>query len=176
MSRFELMPLILFALALVVITEAGASAKGCCLAAGTRISTMRNDGSYTTLPIERIRIGDTVLSYCVEQGEVISSRVIGISAGFAWHVNRITVTTESGVSLIVSITDEHPLLGEGRCWMKAGDLNVGDHLISLDGKLRVSSIKRSVGFFPVFNLAVENGNYVISTESGVTIIARDSQR
>ena len=117
---------------------------GGCFVAGTQITMA--DGS--TLPIERVRIGDVVRSFDERSGEVTAARV---SQTF-FHAspgNDIVV-----INGTLRATANHPIYVSG-AWRPAGELAIGDVLQSEAKSVRVDGLEVVLDSEPVYNLEVE---------------------
>jgi hypothetical protein len=119
---------------------------GVCFVAGTQVKTA--DGFK---PIEDVAIGDTVLSSNVETGEI----------GYKSVVNEFVKQTAELVSVkldgeTITATPEHPFFVEGRGWVAAGELTVGDKLVTPDGTVEILSVEREDVAATVYNFEVED--------------------
>jgi len=117
-----------------------------CFLAGTPIEMA--DGSMRS--IEEVRPGDAVRSYDEASGRFTTARVSEVMTG------------SSAMHLVINghlrLTDKHPLrvIGEGRDWVEAGQLKVGDILFQSDGTFQiVRSIDLVEREEPVYNFEVE---------------------
>lgn len=119
-----------------------------CFLAGTEISST-NDAK---LPIEKIKVGDSVISYNESTKKLEAATVLKI---FQHQVDQyLFINDEFGV------TPNHPLYINGQ-WKEAGKVKIGDQLLRQDGKaVVISSVEIKTGDFLVYNLEVEkNNNY-----------------
>jgi hypothetical protein len=123
---------------------------GCdCLPAGTPITLA--DG--TTKPVEKIQVGDRVLSYDQLAAGMTSAEVVAVHAPYA--AAHYFVVNEK-----VSMTENHPVLVGGE-WVAAGQLKVGDMLTRAGGDQEsIFSIRRVDEAVTVFNFQVSLGTYV----------------
>lgn len=94
-----------------------------CFVAGTEIET--KDGER---PIEDIQIGDQVLSKNAETGEQAYKKVTALYRNEKEITYKLTVNHE-----IIETTDNHPFWVEGKGWVVAVDLQVGDQLKQSNG-------------------------------------------
>ncbi len=114
-----------------------------CFLEGTAISMF--DGS--TKPIEQIKVGDNILAYDEESGEMKADRV-----------KLVHEPVERGSYLLLNktirLTREHPVLSAGT-WVQAGQLTVGGAVTGEDGNpVMVRSIEMIDGPVMVYNFAV----------------------
>ena len=124
---------------------------GCpeCLGGNTkiRIQPKINDWGYTK-SIRYIKPGDNLLTY--SEGELVTTTV---KAVFKRNVNSILkIKLASGK--IISSSGEHPFFLKGG-WIKAGDLRVGDELVTpaklmkaKGGRASLKAQKEKYGFIP----------------------------
>lgn len=139
-----------------------------CLCAKTFIKTYHMD-KY----IEDIQIGDMVLTHTGQYRPVTAtmSRI---------PEEIIEISTDKRT---IRITPNHPILSmsatEGKYWRMAGDLCVGDVLVSLDGYEAIQRIL-SVPVEPVYNISVSvdesyvaNGIIVHNCRSGLVPLTDD---
>ncbi|MFC8796279.1 polymorphic toxin-type HINT domain-containing protein [Promicromonospora sp. NPDC057138] len=96
---------------------------GKCFVAGTLIHTP--DGPR---PIEDIRIGDKVWAHDLATGRDELQLVVET---FVRRTTELFHLTVNGV--VVSTTAEHPFMVQGRGWLDAAFLNVGDLLVTPEG-------------------------------------------
>ena len=97
---------------------------GCnCFTAGTKIQTDEGEKN-----IEDIEVGDMVLSKDEETGEQAYKEVTAL------HRNEKDTTYKLSVgSQIIETTDNHPFWVNGKGWVLAVDLMVGDELVQSNG-------------------------------------------
>jgi hypothetical protein len=124
--------------------------QGCdCLLAGTQIRLA--DGR--TKPVERVQVGDQVLSYDESSGAMVASEVLSVHSPFL--ANRYVV-----INGTIRLTQNHPVL-RGGAWVAAGALRVGDRLVGPDGGDRpIFSILQVEEQAQVYNFRVARGTYV----------------
>ncbi|MDR7380932.1 polymorphic toxin-type HINT domain-containing protein [Promicromonospora iranensis] len=96
---------------------------GKCFVAGTLIHTP--DGPR---PIEEIRIGDKVWAHDLATGR---DELQLVTETFVRTTDELFHLTINGS--VVSTTAEHPFMVQGRGWLDAAFLNVGDLLVTPDG-------------------------------------------
>lgn len=122
---------------------------GCSFAPETLVSTTEGDK-----PIAEIEVGDTVLAYNEETGEVGEYPVTAV-----WSHdddNLLTLTIDGEV--IITTTD-HPFYTESGEWVVAGELTVGDEIISADGTHGVvDAVVLTDGTAEVYHLTVDEAH------------------
>ncbi|MDR6553772.1 polymorphic toxin-type HINT domain-containing protein [Paenibacillus qinlingensis] len=129
-----------------------------CFTAGTVVKTDQGQ-----LPIEQIQAGDLVLSKNAETGEVAYKPVehtFEKEITTAWHLTfgNETVTT----------TDRHPFWIQGKGWVLAKDLNVGDLLEKSDGSLvAIETIEVKEENVKVYNFSVQDFHTYFVTNLGI---------
>ncbi|MFC8797611.1 polymorphic toxin-type HINT domain-containing protein [Promicromonospora sp. NPDC057138] len=96
---------------------------GKCFVAGTLIHTP--DGPR---PIEDIRVGDKVWAHDLVTGR---DELQLVSETFVRHTTELFHLTING--MVVSTTAEHPFMVQGRGWLDAAFLSVGDVLVTPEG-------------------------------------------
>jgi tetratricopeptide (TPR) repeat protein len=115
-----------------------------CFAAGTLVRTP--DGSC---PIERVHVGDLVLSQDVATGALDYSPVLVVHHNKPSETLRTTLT--NGETLVSSVY--HRFWRSGSGWALARELKPGDKLRTLGGQVCVASIEHG-SVVPVYNLDV----------------------
>jgi predicted phage terminase large subunit-like protein len=93
---------------------------GMCFVAGTRVSTPNGQ-----IPIERLRVGDSVLSFDLQRGMVVKSRVLATSKRKSNDLR--TLHEISGHRF--TCTGNHPVFSPGRGFVRAGEMGEGDRLL-----------------------------------------------
>ncbi|MFC8796918.1 polymorphic toxin-type HINT domain-containing protein [Promicromonospora sp. NPDC057138] len=129
---------------------------GQCFVAGTLIHTP--DGER---PIEDIRVGDKVWARNLDTG---MDELQIVEQTFVRQTNALFHLTINGS--VVSTTAEHPFMVEGRGWLDAAFLHVGDTLVTPDGTVTVDAIevetRAEVDVETVYNFHVEtHHNYFV---------------
>jgi len=115
-----------------------------CFAAGTRVVTESGP-----LPIDRVRIGDRVLSQDVDTGELAYKPVLQTTKSDAVPLMQI-VTSDAELTC----TPAHPYWVNGQGWRLARDLQPGDRFHGVNGAVEVESIAGSDRVEPAYNLIV----------------------
>ena len=130
---------------------------GCCFTAGTKIAMA--DGTYNK--IEDVAIGDLVLSYDIESGQIIPSVVLELSSPFRDHY--YIMSFESGESL--NLTGDHPvrIIKSGtEVWGAINPaassvtnilIEPGDVAVALGGYRRITTIRKVPGRIKTYNLS-----------------------
>lgn len=114
-----------------------------CLVAGTPVWTTEG-----AVPIERIRIGDQVLSKDIESGELGYKPVVLTTTREAPRIVRLTLGEET-----LDLTSGHLVWASGSGWTKARDLSSSQPLHTVTGTVAVDSVE-PVGSSAVYNLVV----------------------
>ncbi|MFA5021733.1 MAG: polymorphic toxin-type HINT domain-containing protein [Patescibacteria group bacterium] len=116
--------------------------------AGTEISLENN----STSPIEKVKVGDIVVSYNESSGQL---ELVPVLQTFKHRVDQYLLINNE-----LKVTSNHPLYVNGQ-WLEAGQIKIGDQLLKQDGQLlAVSSVQIKTGDFFVYNLEVDkNHNY-----------------
>lgn len=138
-----------------VAEEVGAITKGNnihandgCFVAGTRV--LMADG--TQKPIEKVSVGDLVLSRHEKTGEVAAKSV---RRTFIHH-DKSTLVLQLGNELIET-TREHPFYVEGKGFVPAGQLLLCNSIVTRAGPaVALSTIERTGTRKTVYNLEVED--------------------
>ncbi len=120
-------------------------------------------GKSEFLPIENIKVGDTLYSYNIEKSKVELSKVVNTLNRETEGVYEIAVGKE-----VINVTAEHPVYVIGKGFTRVRDLNIGDILKSFDGntKVQISSIKKLSKSLTVYNIEVDgNHNYFVTVSS-----------
>ncbi|SFT04947.1 polymorphic toxin-type HINT domain-containing protein [Marininema halotolerans] len=91
-----------------------------CFVAGTLIATIEGDK-----PIEKIKVGDKVLSKDEKTGEVRYKKVKQLFRHQTDAIYTVTVGNEK-----IQTTAEHPFWVKGKGWVSAKDLQRGDSLVT----------------------------------------------
>lgn len=117
---------------------------GMCFQGGTKIEI---PGGFKS--IESIEIGDIVKSYDTENNEVVESKVYDTFE----HKDN-----DNGLLLngIIKTTTNHPFYSDGQ-WIEAGDLNLGDKILHVDGEEHtITSIEPLNYSATVYNFEVKD--------------------
>jgi hypothetical protein len=123
-----------------------------CFAAGTPVWTEAGE-----LPIERVRVGDRVLSQDPLSGELRYHLVTGTTIRPPSETVRITVADEQIVATL-----GHPMWVAGQGWRMAKQLKVGDQLHGVKGGVAIDQIEPGP-IVEAYNLVVDQANtYFVS--------------
>ncbi|AOP36254.1 hypothetical protein A0128_19700 [Leptospira tipperaryensis] len=137
------------------LDENGAFSISTCFTAGTLVHTKTG-----TKKIEEIQVGDQVLSWDESEDEFEYNRV---SETYIRQTDKIyKLTYENGSS--VETTNTHPFYIDGKGWVKAEKLQVGDKsILSNEERLTLHSIEIELRQTTVYNFQVENAHtYFVS--------------
>ena len=118
--------------------------------------------------IEEISVGDEVLAYDYETGETELKEVLNVWVKETDEI--LHVSTSDGET--IDTTTNHPFYVEEKGWVAAGDLEVGDTLITVDGdEVEVTDLELEKLAEPitVFNLEVEDFHTYFVGEYGVLV-------
>ncbi len=134
-----------------------------CFVTGTLV--VLSDG--TSVPIERIRQGDSVLCkhYPQADSDPEACAVLRTFERTVGDVLDLRVVDEHGQQHTITATPEHPFYNARVMqFVPAEECNVGDTLFALDGSaVSIRSKSRKSGTFTVHNLEVDNShNYFVS--------------
>lgn len=118
--------------------------------------------------IENIEVGDEVWAYNHETGKNELKEVLNV---WVKETNEILrVSTFDGAT--IDTTTNHPFYVEGEGWVAAGDLEIGDILVTANGdEVEVNDIKIEKLAEPilVYNLEVENCHTYFVGEFGILV-------
>jgi RHS repeat-associated protein len=134
----------------------------CCFAAGTKVHTDHGD-----VPIERIRVGDMVLSRNRTTGKQEYKRVTALTAQ---HRDKLIELRVEGETEPLRPSVNHPFWvlrapSQQPAWIVADSMRVGDLVLDLKGEWRkVLSVKTLEGMKTVYNFEVDdNHDYFVGT-------------
>ena len=136
-----------------------------CFSAGHLVFTQERG----IVAIETLRKGEHVLSRD-EQGHVFYAE---IEVAFNREVSRlmeVSYQTPSGEQMH-SVTPEHPYSRDGKEWIAAKDLNIGDRIALKEGFATITKLKifdSKDHLFRVFNMTVKDAHsyFVLPTKGG----------
>lgn len=114
-----------------------------CFPASTKIMKSPDETEY----IENLKIGDTVLSYSVQNGQLQTSKVKKLYKGYCRNYYEINER--------LAVTGTHLLYSDG-IWKRTSELRIGDFLETTNGKILVEKIKINNKSVEVFNLEIED--------------------
>jgi tetratricopeptide (TPR) repeat protein len=123
-----------------------------CLAGGTPILTQRGP-----IGIERVRIGDMVLSKHSETGEVRFQPVMRTTVRAPENLIRITLAENSqGHQQVIRASGGHPFWVSGKGWVRARELEVGSRLHGLEDAMEVNDVAVEEKATKTYNLVVRD--------------------
>ncbi|MCF4121994.1 hypothetical protein L1785_13500 [Antribacter sp. KLBMP9083] len=139
---------------------------GTCFVAGTLILT--EDGRK---PIEEIEVGDKVWAKDFETGEDVLRTV---DKTYIRHVETLFELTIDGE--VLTTTAEHPFWVEGRGWVDAVDLTVGDLLVTPESRAVVEAIAVEPQGEPVtvYNFRVEGLHNYYALAGGTPVLVHNA--
>jgi Pretoxin HINT domain/A nuclease family of the HNH/ENDO VII superfamily with conserved AHH len=115
--------------------------------------------------IETLQVGDWVLAGNPETGEVKECRVLQTFEREVSQVLDVQVGDET-----ITCTAEHPFWVSGEGWVKAGQLAVGDLLMTQNHEVvLVEAIKPQTGRVKVYNFEVEDLHTYFVSELGILV-------
>jgi uncharacterized protein YwbE len=127
------------------------------VALATHVTTPKP--AMRTKAIEDVRVGERVLSRDQDTGRLVPGLVTEVYRRVSDHLRILEVRTASGSAVQeFRTTDEHPFWVEGRGWLVAGELHVGDELLCPNGERAAVASTRRMEHpegVPVFNFRVD---------------------
>ncbi|MFY0572127.1 Hint domain-containing protein [Archangium lansingense] len=117
--------------------------RNACLAEGTRVT--KADGSQ--VPVEQVKVGDKLLA----NGKGLALTVTTVSRGAE---SKPIVKLRDALGGEVMVTQTHPMLTATRGVVQAGELKVGDALLTRTGSARLVGVERVPYAGQVFNFAL----------------------
>lgn len=139
-----------------------------CFLTGTKVAVLQDSGTVLHIPIEKVQIGDRVISYDESKKLVVANRV---SETFENEVDETVKISASGK--LIETTFNHPFyLANTNNWIYAGALKTGDLLLGLNGEtIVVDSIEiiRHSSPVKVYNLTVENTHTYFVGDDGILV-------
>ena len=132
---------------------------GCSLNSFVSGTLVLTDAGY--VPIEDIEIGEKVLSFNEDTGELSYQEITHLIRNEAEY-NFVAISLDNGETILS--TPEHPFYINSE-WLNADKLTVGNWLTTTDGFELVEDIMRVKSHNQVFNLTVANNHtYYVSEE------------
>lgn len=118
------------------------------------------------VPIADIKVGDEVCAYDAETGEAILAKVTDISVSETDELVHLTINGE-----LIRTTAGHPFYTTSGEWKAAGDLTVGDRVVTMTGEatLEVTEVEKLSRTVTVYNLTVEGEHNYYVAENGVLV-------
>ncbi|MGI5190734.1 polymorphic toxin-type HINT domain-containing protein [Promicromonospora sp. CA-289599] len=117
---------------------------GTCFVAGTLILT--EDGLK---PIEEIQVGDKVWAKDLDTGENELRTVDKTFVRQAPELLSLTIAAS-----VLTTTEDHPFWVEGKGWTRAGDMAIGDVLVTPDGTVTLDAVRPEHSPAIVYNFRV----------------------
>ena len=133
-----------------------------CFVAGTKVKTAEGDRN-----IEELQVGDEVYAYDTLTGTIALKQV---DASIVHEVSQLVHVTVAGEEIVTTV--EHPFYVVGYGFKRAGDLQVGENVLSLDGRIEdieeiwVEDLAETV---TVYNLEVRDFHTYFVAELGVLV-------
>ncbi len=119
-----------------------------------------------TVPIADIKVGDEVYAYDTETGDAILAEVTDISVSDTDELIHLTIDGE-----LIRTTASHPFYTTSGEWKAAGDLMVGDRVVTMSGEATVEAteVEKLSEAVTVYNLTVEGEHNYYVAENGVLV-------
>ena len=119
-----------------------------------------------TIAISEVAIGDEVYAYDAETGEAILAKVTDISVSETDELVHLTIDGE-----LIRTTASHPFYTASGEWKAAGDLMVGDRVVTMTGEATVEAteVEKLAEAVTVYNLTVEGEHNYYVAENGVLV-------
>jgi RHS repeat-associated protein len=135
--------------------SAASNLKGVCFIAGTEISILNG-----FKPIEDIQVGDSVWSMDLNSYELSLKEVTNIFESKTTTLIRVVFNSDTIYS-----TEDHPFYSNNT-WVEAGNLEIGDNCISINGEQKLVIFKDRIDtLVTVYNFSVsKNLNYFVSND------------
>ena len=133
------------------------------------------NGGY--LPISEIDIGDYVIAADQESGERSRQPVLDVIVGYGTkHIVAIDTDLDP-LTAPLKATSNHPFWVVGQGWVEAGDVRVGDEMISPDGAISKVALVDDQGELDeelVYNLTVGNlHTFIVATSGGDEVLTHN---
>jgi hypothetical protein len=117
---------------------------------------------------DEIKIGDMVWAYNYNTGEAALKEVLNVFV----LANTEIISIEAANGEVIKTTAYHPFYVDGKDWVRAGDLNIGDKISTLDGGT-IAIIGLSSELFDepvvVYNLTVADFHTYFVGETGILV-------
>lgn len=134
-----------------------------CLAGGTPILTQRGP-----VGIERVRIGDMVLSKHPETGELRFQPVMRTTVRAPENLIRITLAENAqGRPQVIRASGGHPFWVSGKGWVRARELEVGSRLHGLEEAMEVNDVTVEAKATRTYNLVVRDFHTYLVGPGGI---------
>lgn len=127
-----------------------------CFEAGTPVAV---EGGFK--PIEKIVVGDKVLSRSDETGETAFKSVVELIPGrerSIWEVTvEVKVATGEVKREVIRTTEEHPFRTQRGKWIEASKLAVGDEVATAEGgAVTILQVQKTTRVAPTYNFEVND--------------------
>jgi hypothetical protein len=136
---------------------------GGCFIAGTLV--VMADGSMQS--IEDLRVGDVVKSYDETTQTVTTKPVQNLYARIVKATTRINGT--------LRVTERHRFMTT-RGWVAAKNLRVGDEVLSVEGRIPITSVESVEERVPVHNFTVQDTHTYYVTDGGRTYLVHNAKQ
>ncbi len=138
---------------------------GLCFVKGTLVHTP--DGLK---PIEDIQVGDLVASKDESSGETSWKPVVRLYRHHDQQILNLTLNSGAGDEETFGVTSEHPFWVVGEGWTKAGELEIGDQVTAISGKvLTVEVVDADSLLQDTFNFEVAETHTYFVGEQGAWV-------
>ena len=122
--------------------------------------------------ISEINVGDYVWTENVETGEKELKQVLQVYVNETDTLVHLSITDENGSETTINTTENHPFYTEGKGWVTASKLEIGDILHTKDGKIQVVkevSLEKLEAPVKVYNLEVDEQHTYFVSRVGVLV-------
>jgi hypothetical protein len=131
--------------------EAKDAGKGSCLAYDTLVYMADN----SVKRVIDVQVGDMVKARDLKNGEMVSRRV-----NYKYRADQDHYYMINGE---LKVTGTHPVLTDNGKWVLVSDLQKGDRIVTLDGKIEITSFEKMKYDHRVYYLGVgDSHNYFVS--------------
>ncbi len=136
-----------------------------CVVAGTLVATPTG-----LVAIETLSVGDLVLAYDVETGEVVPQKILDVIETEPKPIYNVVLRAASGKAERFNATGDHPWLNADRKWRNTDEMAVGDWLIAADGeRFEVVGVTPTGDVEGAFTLTVNELHTYIMGEYGIVV-------
>lgn len=114
---------------------------------------------WRTKNIEELVVGDFVIAHHPDMGRTTAKRVVAAYRKIAKHLRILRLGSHDGNPQVLQTTNEHPFWVDGKGWVEAGTLKVGQRILQTDGHIAVlqeTAFEAHPEGVEVFNLQVED--------------------